>query len=382
MRTINLQTVYQLVITALLLGACLGLLGQRLSWLTADPVAALEQNTQLPSVPNAGIGMANTAPQAQDVTTSKNNNANVQVEVEVHSRGNANVLARALGPGDTEVKANTDGEGDGRSVAYITAPQAPAWAAQLPPTSAAGSAGNVSPSTAAGSSTGSVTATIAEAVVNLRGAPDLGGVVVGTAVRGQEFAIVGRDATNIWWLVCCDQGQPRWVHSGVVRVTGDSTKVTVFMPQTSWDASNTQAPPVPTPTLAPPAPTATPSLHYGFMLAEQAQFEERIRPRIFLYVYEDEEGLGGYTIRVRKDGRDLLVTQTSAAGLPGYTWPIPHERQRYTNLKVEFPDVHPAGVWEVQLADASGRAVGPVVTFLLRPDDPNQEMYVKYRKVS
>ena len=36
MRTINLQTVYQLVITALLLGACLGLLGQRLQWLTGS----------------------------------------------------------------------------------------------------------------------------------------------------------------------------------------------------------------------------------------------------------------------------------------------------------------------------------------------------------
>jgi hypothetical protein len=66
--------------------------------------------------------------------------------------------------------------------------------------------------------------------------------------------------------------------------------------------------------------------------------------------------------------------------MPGITWPIPNERQRYTNLKIEFPNVSPAGLWEIQLLDANGRPVGPVATFRLQPDDPRQELYVKYRK--
>lgn len=133
-------------------------------------------------------------------------------------------------------------------------------------------------------------------------------------------------------------------------------------------------------TVAPSLPTTVSPPQYEFVLTEQIQFEERISPRIFLYVYEDDEGLAGYTLRIRKDGSELPIPQRSVAGLPSYTWPIPNERQRSTNLKVEFPDVNPTGVWEVQLIDATGSAVGPVATFRLQPNDANQEMYVLYRK--
>lgn len=370
MRTINLQTVYQLVITALLLGACLGLLGQRLPWLGGNPVAALEQNTfstPLQLLSNSTTKITNFSAQAQDMTTSNGDDATVQVEVEVHSRGNANAQARALGPSDTEVKANTEGEGDGRSVAYVTAPEAPRWATPTPtvlPTNSAVQTSSVSPPTAR----------VIEALVNLRSAPNLAGVIVATASRGQEFTIVGRDITNVWRLVCCYQNEAHWIHSSMIQVTGDSLPLPVVASPASANTYNTQLAPA-----APPLPTAAPAQN-EFMLTEQAQFEERIRPRIFLYVYAGDEGLAGYTLQVRKDGRDLPVAQSSIPGVPGYTWPIPNERQRSTNLKVEFPDVNPAGVWEVQLSDATGRTVGPVATFHLQPNDANQEMYVMYRK--
>lgn len=381
MRTINLQTAYQLIITALLLGACLGLVGQRLSWLTGSPIAAMERNASAVQqfMPNAVTRMAASTPQTQDVMISKNTDASVQVEVEVHSRGNANALAQATGPGHTEVKADTAGEGDGRSVAYITAPDALAWVLPTPAATTLGTTNSTLAPVPVAASLSSAIATVTEAVVNLRTAPQLDSVVVGTASRGQQFILVGRDTANIWWLVCCQQDQPRWVHSAVVQITGDSTKVNVVTPQVKTSMSTLPAL-VPTATTVAPMPPVVPPPQYEFMLAEQAQFEERITPRIFLYVDDGDEGLDGYTLRVRKDGYLLPVTQRSAAGLPGYTWPLPNERQRYTNLKVEFPTMNPAGVWEVQLVDTNGQAIGPVATFYLQPNEPKQEMYVNYRK--
>lgn len=377
MRTINLQTVYQLVITALLLGACLGLLGQRLQWMPGaaplfeQPIMAAPSFT----LPNALSG-APAAPQSQDVITSNNNDANVQVEVEVHTRGNANAEARARGPGDTEVKSSTQGEGDGRSAAYLKVPDVPAWT--LVPTVVAPP---LAPGTVQPAAPGQPKAIVMEEIVNLRAAPDLNSAVLGNARRGQEFTIIGRDPTNTWWLVCCDQGQARWIYGGVVQVSGVADSVSIVAPPLAYNApANTTPIGLPTPTVAPPLPTTPPASQYEFILTEQAQFEERITPRIHLYVYETQEGLGGYMLSVRKDGQGIPATAKSAPGMPGITWPIPNERQRYTNLKLEFPGVSPAGLWEIQLLDVNGRPVGPVATFRLQPNDPRQELYVKYRK--
>jgi hypothetical protein len=223
MRTINLQTVYQLIITALLLGACLGLLSQRLPVLIGRELPVFEQ----PVVAASAASQLRVADAPASTTPQKA----------------TTIQAPALAPGDTAWQ--TTRQENGRAVVYKQAPEAP------------------------------------------------------------------------------DE----------------------------------------------------------FMLTEQTQFAERIVPRLFLYIYEREEGLSDYTVRIYKDGRALPVTQTSVAGLPRFTWPIPAERQRYTNLKIEFPHITPAGFWEVQLIDARGQAVGPMATFRLQPDDTNQEMYLTYRKL-
>ncbi len=387
MRTINLQTVYQLVITALLLGACLGLLGQRLPALLDGTALPFEQ-------PIVAAPASNTFPQPQAIqdTLGQSNDANVQVEVAVHTRGNASAHASALGPGDTAVKASTEGDGDGRSVAYL---KAPATNLSGPSASQAGSqtSGQLSaqPSTlqestvvAAADTTGTqAKAVVVEAMANLRSNPTLDGAVVGSAARGQEFTIVGRDATNTWWLVCCNQAQSLWIYSGVVQISGNVERVglvqsPVMAAANPVQLNNTlQMISLPTPTLAPalPVPAA-----YEFTLAEQTQFEEHIVPRIFFYVHQQEDGLGGYSVRVRKDGIDLPVAKTTSAGLPGYTWPIPNERQRHANLKVEFPQISAAGLWEIQLLDETGAAVGPIAIFRLQPGETHQEMYIRYRK--
>ena len=373
MRTINLQTVYQLVITALLLGACLGLLGQRLPALLEGVSLSLEQ----PIVAAAAM---------QDVTTSKTNDANVQVEVEVHTRGNASAHASALGPGGAEVQASTEGDGDSRSVAYMKAPDSASWVPAVQPAAeqelATQSAAGVASRERTVAANGQPQARVVEAVVNLRTSPTLDGAVAATAARDQEFTVVGRDRTNTWWLVCCEQAQSLWIYSGVVQVTGNANLVGVVQqPNAVVSASNAQMISLPTPTRVAALSTVVPPVDYEFMLAEQTQFEEHIVPRIFFYVHQKEDGLGGYTVRIRKDGVDLPVVKATVAGLPGYTWPLPNERQRYTNLKVEFPHIAAAGLWEVQLLDEAGRAVGPIAIFRLQPGDTHQEMYVRYRKL-
>ncbi len=379
MRTINLQTVYQLVITALLLGACLGLLGQRLQWLPGSAPLFEQPIMAAPAfpLPNALSGAPAAAPRPQDVTMSSNNDANVQVEVEVHTRGNANAEARARGPGDTEVKSSTQGEGDGRSAAYLKAPDVPTWTPSVQPILVPTV---VVPPVSSAVPLGQPKAIVMEEMVNLRAAPTLTSAILGTARRGQEFTIIGRDPTSTWWLVCCDQGQARWIYGGVVQLSGVVDSVSIVDQPVAGAPDTTTPIGLPTPTVAPPLPTATPAVQYEFMLAEQAQFEERITPRIHLYVYETQEGLGGYMVSVRKDGQGLPATAKTAPGMPGITWPIPNERQRYTNLKLEFPGVSPAGLWEIQLVDANGRPIGPVATFRLQPNDPQQELYIKYRK--
>ncbi len=377
MRTINLQTVYQLVITALLLGACLGLLGQRLPTLLEgaslsfeQPIVAAEAST-IAAHPQASV---------QHLTTSKRNDANVQVEVEVHTLGNASAQASAQGPGNTEVRASTEGEGDGRSVAYLKAPDTAGWSSSAPST--VETPAMQEPSTQQSSIVrGEPQAQVSEEVANLRSSPTLAGPVVGTASRGEVFTIIGRDQTSTWWLVCCDQAQSLWIYSGVVQITGNFSRIgVVHQPNTVANVTDIQEVNMPTPTPAPAIPTPLPPVSYEFMLAEQVQFEEHVVPRIFFYVHQQEAGLGGYTARVRKDGIELPVDRRTVAGVPGYTWPIPNERQRYTNLKVEFPQVPVAGLWEVQLLDATGRAVGPIAIFRLQPNDTQREMYVRYHQ--
>jgi len=117
-----------------------------------------------------------------------------------------------------------------------------------------------------------------------------------------------------------------------------------------------------------------------FTVVEQARFAERLTPRLFLFAHVGEEGVADYRVRVYKDGQALPVVQHTYAGMPNYTWPTPHSRQRYANLKVEFPDVAPAGLWEIELLDPQGLFVGPAVNFQIAPGDPNLEMYVDYQR--
>ena len=136
----------------------------------------------------------------------------------------------------------------------------------------------------------------------------------------------------------------------------------------------------PAPSTETPAPTEPPAPAFPFNLVAQEQFvENNDLVRIYLYVYQGNTALPDFTLRVTKDGADIPVSAKSADAA-GFTWPVADPRQRFQNMKVEFPGVQAAGKWEVQLLDGSGTPAGPPATFTLIGGDQNRELYVRYEK--
>lgn len=220
-----------------------------------------------------------------------------------------------------------------------------------------------------------IIAVVTGPLVNLRRGPGTEFDIVAAVERGAEYAIVGKNRAGDWWEVCCVDGAQAWVIGEFVDTDGpvDSVPIT--------DGSSAPAPVAAAPAqAAPAASTPAPAPVAMFDLRTQEQFPETAGVRLFMYVYAGEQGLAGYSVRVTKDGAELPVAATSFAGQPAFTWPFQDARQRYQNFKVEFPDVPPAGVWQVQLIDESGATVGPATTFTLIANDPEQELYVRYER--
>jgi len=222
-------------------------------------------------------------------------------------------------------------------------------------------------------------------LANVRSGPNTTYAVLTTVERGQEYDIIGKNGAGDWWRFCCINGQPAWIINELVDVEGAVELAPVSEEVAQVPATATPAPTQPAAATQPPAaapaqPPAAPAADFAFELVSSEQFSEPKLVRVFLYVYDGEKALEGYTMRVKKDGADMPVNGKSAGGQPSFTWPIADARQRFQNLKAEFPNVAPAGVWEVQLVDGAGNPVGPSVTFTLVANDPNQELYVRYKK--
>jgi len=383
MHTIKLSTVYQLVLTALVLGACFGTVAQ--GNLGNFGIQAA------PTTPTPmALAQANTNQLALDTTQ---NGPKVQVQVQVDATGNANAEGSAKGPNDTNVTAKTNGEGSAVASALSSLPQNESVVASAPPVALAPF--QPTPTISLGTVSGTRTnpqAVVNEAIVNLRQGPGTFYETAGTAARGQVFELVARSEDYHWWQVCCHNNGRVWLSDQVAYVYGQLNALPVVanpvqpapLPAEVSNPTGAVAlvATLPAPTAVPTAelaPTATPQA-FDFDLLAHEQFEERILPRIYAYVYAGAEGLGGYTLRVRKDGIELPAGDDSFGGQPAMTWPLSIARQRFYNLKFEYSGLPAAGAWEIQLVDSAGKAVGPPALFNLSGDEPNQEMYVRYQK--
>lgn len=84
---------------------------------------------------------------------------------------------------------------------------------------------------------------------------------------------------------------------------------------------------------------------------------------------------------VKKDGIPLVVPTHLWHSEPILTWPTSDQRQQSANLKVEFPHIDPTGIWEIQLIDSAGMPMGPVARFAFGADAAQLEMYLHYQKL-
>ncbi|MCX6046097.1 MAG: SH3 domain-containing protein [Chloroflexi bacterium] len=237
-------------------------------------------------------------------------------------------------------------------------------------------------------------------LVNMRSGPGTNFPMVYVVDRGYEMDIIGKNAKGDWWKVCCVEETSGWIDMELADTEGPVDSVPVVQEGAdSSKAATTEATTVVTPpaqaTTAPApatpdaAATATPAVAatsaptsttgFDFDLIVQEQFPETKLVRIFLYVYDrDNTALEGYSLKVTKDGAEVPVTATSA-GQSGFTWPVADVRQRFQNLKLEFPSVAAVGAWTIQLSK-DGTPVGPAATFTLKANDPSQELYVRYER--
>jgi len=217
-------------------------------------------------------------------------------------------------------------------------------------------------------------------LVNVRTGPGVDFDIVATVERGAEYEITGRDSSGEWWAICCIDGKGAWINGEYVDTDGavDSAPISsVAMADRAPDESGAEAVggPAGDAETAPPAASAE-----RFLLESQEQFPESGLVRIYLYAYADSSALAGLGLKVTKNGVELPVAAQSFGGQPAFTWPFQDARQRYQNLKVEFPGEPPAGDWTIQLVDSQSQSVGPPATFTLRENDPNQELYVRYQR--
>ena len=226
-------------------------------------------------------------------------------------------------------------------------------------------------------------------LVNLRTGPDTNYAIVAEVERGTEFDIVGKDEIGSWWQVCCYEDREVWVIDTFVDTIGavDTVRAVANIPPPEPAGQANVAPPpaptpVPPPTAPPPPPTAAPPAapEFGFDLEASEQFPETNVMRVFLFAHDGQDGLEGYSLKVTKNGTELSVGEKTFGPQPGFTWPIADGRQRFQNMKAEFPGESPAGTWEVQLIDSGGSPVGPPATFDLTANEPERELYVRYLK--
>ncbi|HMN28889.1 MAG TPA: SH3 domain-containing protein, partial [Caldilineaceae bacterium] len=63
--------------------------------------------------------------------------------------------------------------------------------------------------------------------VNLREGPSTDATIITMLLQGQEFDIIGKDATGKWWFICCSEDKAGWVTSEFADVSGPVDQIPV-----------------------------------------------------------------------------------------------------------------------------------------------------------
>jgi len=213
---------------------------------------------------------------------------------------------------------------------------------------------------------GKVRARINIALLNARSQPNTSAEVIAIVEAGEEYDVLSTTAARDWFQVCCVDGQEAWLTAEFVDIQGGAGLVPIFGQE---------------PAPAQTGGAAAQPAELSFDLIDAEQFAESAGVRVFLFVTDDgSNALEGYSARITKDGQKQEVSEVSFGGQPGFTWPFQDARQRSQNWKVEFPNLDPTGVWEIELVDSEGAVAGPKGNFTLPPGEPNLELYLRYER--
>lgn len=94
--------------------------------------------------------------------------------------------------------------------------------------------------------TPTVQATITVSTANVRSGPGTNFTVIAQARNGAVFNLVGRNAEDTWWVICCINNRQGWISNTVARANGNAAGLPIVNPTG------------PQPTPLPPPPTPAP----------------------------------------------------------------------------------------------------------------------------
>jgi hypothetical protein len=204
---------------------------------------------------------------------------------------------------------------------------------------------------------------------------------VGKVASGDELMILGQVPGGQWWLVCCVSNQPVWVPATDVNAKGPLDAIPVLTP------APTPAPPPPAPRPLPsltplPSPTPMPP----FDVARGPEFpwkEDNGQLTVWVKVFEGqapyEVALGGYVLKVLRDGVDVSATDQSRGDAP-FDHIDPKTSIYPYNLKYQLPGASEAD-WQIYLATPDGTRVSPITKFTTKGDSyRNLVVYIAYWK--
>lgn len=202
---------------------------------------------------------------------------------------------------------------------------------------------------------------------------------IGQAARGDELMILARSADRTWWHVCCMANQPVWVSAELVMPMGaaDGAPVATSQPTPAPTPLPTRRPPTAT---RPPAPTAAPP----FDIARGPEFPMQrddglltIWAKVYEGPYDNQQPLGGYILKVKRDGVDISDNTASFGDRPFDNTGKLQGNYNY-NLKFELNGAV-GSEYEIFLAKAGGFRVSPITTFTTKGDrSKNLVVFIAY----
>lgn len=215
--------------------------------------------------------------------------------------------------------------------------------------------------------------------VNVRSGPGTQYNLAGTAERGAELEIVGKNPAGDWWQVCCVNGQTVWIAGFLVDTTGpvDSVAVAANIPAPPVQAPAPAPQPQPQPQPQPAAPTATPAPAQpteppapSFTIAKGGFIDPRPNSNPYISFFGwicksqcPSPAVGGYKmIAEGPAGRfEAIFEPTTLVGDPGLG------SEFWYNAKLEIASTTP-GNYRVWVADMGGNQVSEAWEFTVQGD--------------